>query len=201
MSTKILIIILLCLQTNTSKQLLASYDYVIFSNSNHVSHASDLVDLIETDIEQNLRSQLTLYLDAFLKGNVDEAFHHIYPDMLLWLKRDNPDSFSIADAKKFFKDLTVDLRLLEEQKGFKTNYELGDIVHRVDLGSEKIYTILTSLNAKKDMHEIRMGGEIIAITIDNGKTWKFIQKDADTSPEILRIRFSNSIVEKIMEKN
>lgn len=196
MKTKNIILPLLCLvilSCNSNsvdsnfEQKLSQNDIIIDSNG-------------DNKIESNLKMQLKEYLIAFNGGDPDVAISYCYPDMFVILKQRFPEEFTIGGVKEMMRKTVRETKESAKKVNATFDLEIGDITNRVDLGSEKLYSVLFSLNTKKGLDEMKMGEEIIAISNNYGENWKFLSKDPELAPDILKMKFSEETVNKIMEK-
>lgn len=185
-----LVIIYSCVQNNEPKNVL--------STEKETTIRVDTVG--NQEIEKNLKDQLNNYLVAFNGGDPDIAISYCYPDMFVWMKQQFPAEYSMDFVKETFKKPVREMKKMVKEKKLSFEFKIGEITRRIDLGKDKIYTIVVSVIVKKDFDEISMGDEVVAITIDNGMNWKFIQKDPETTPDILKMKFSQSVVQQVMRK-
>ncbi|MEA1896620.1 MAG: hypothetical protein U9N53_03020 [Bacteroidota bacterium] len=153
------------------------------------------------EIEMNLKNQLYLYSVAVHEGDPDVAISYIYPDLLVYLKQQYPDDFSITSMKESFREMGRDMERTKEEMGLTYEYKIGKILNRIDLGSDKIYIIENYLIGKTDLEEYSERGVVVAITNDNGQNWTFMEKDPESIPPTLRMKFSEDVVRQIMKIN
>ena len=153
------------------------------------------------EIEMNLKNQLYLYSVAVHEGDADVAISYIYPDLLVYLKQQYPDEFSITSMKESFREMGRDMERTKKEMGLTYEYKIGKIINRIDLGHDKIYIIENYLIGKKDLEEYSERGVVVAITNDNGQNWTFMEKDPESIPPTLRMKFSEDVVRQIMKIN
>ncbi len=151
-------------------------------------------------IDSTLNVQIIEYLTAFNGGDTETVISYCYPDMFVWMKQQYPKGYSIEAVKEAFREFLGKMEEVKE-KNYIVDYEIGKINKRIETENHIIFTVEVSLVAKKGSDVIKNVDEIIAISIDYGKNWKFIQKDPEMSPNILRIKYSQDIIDQIMSKN
>ena len=158
--------------------------------------------------EQNVLRQTKSYYSAILTGDIENASHYVFEDCISY------------DQKHYFQELSNDevlYNFLKEasteaiklQEIFKKRGLYAEIINvsigpKVDSNEYLLYVInavaQVSLN-KSDGTEAYIHSAdtdaSLAISFDNGKTWKFMAINEDT-PNILRMRFSEDIINKIM---
>jgi len=182
--------------------LFASCNYQPNNSSTNQRESVIISDTTDnTAIDSNLKIQIKEYLTAFNGGDPETAISYCYPDMFVWMKQQYPNEYSIEAVKEMFREPIREMKKMAREKKLTYDFEIGKITKRIEVGSDRLYTVVVSIIAKKDFDEIKMGDEIIAISIDDGKNWKFIQKDPETAPDILRMKYSDDIVNQIMSKN
>ena len=152
-------------------------------------------------IESNLTKQLNEYLDAMWGGNIDKAIDYCYSDMFIWMKNELPEQYSMDLVKGYFKQLMEDFRSQQAKSGLEIEFKIGDIIKRIDLGQDKIYMIVTYIKGKKGYDEYSLGDVTIAISNNNGKDWKFLAREEESTPPIIRMKYSEEIVQEIMKKD
>lgn len=172
----------------------------IGKTNRNLSSPNSIILLSNSTIEKKLIEQLTEYLSSINGGNPDIAISYCYPDMFIYLKQQYPDEYSIELVKESFKELINDMKKSSKERDITYSFKVGDITRRIDLGKDKIYGIMTSVVAKKGFEEISAGGEVIAVSNDNGLNWKFIQKDTISTVPILSYKFTNEVIQLVMKE-
>jgi len=152
-------------------------------------------------IEKNLKNQLNEYLIAFNGGDPDKAVSYCYPDMFVYLKQKYPVEYSMEAIKEScIREPVRNMKRMMEEKNVTYEFKIGEITKRIDLGTDKIYIVVTSLIAKRDLDEITMGDKIVAISNDNGQNWTFMQKNPESTPPVLKMKFSQEVVRQVMSE-
>jgi hypothetical protein len=149
-----------------------------------------------------LKIQLNDYMKAMIYGNVDKVVSYEYPDMFIWMKKEAKrlgTPYTIEDFKKALIKIADDMSNFRSQNGWVISWTFDPIVKKAVFNNYVIYISLTTLIIKKDYTEIKNGDESICISSDQGKTWKFINKNENNTAEILRMRFPDYIVEQILK--
>ncbi|NQU32468.1 MAG: hypothetical protein HQ521_04475 [Bacteroidetes bacterium] len=150
------------------------------------------------EIEQIMVKQLNGYLTAFTQGDSDIAISYIYPGMFDLMKKEFPDEYSPEIMKEILSKPIEDLKKMQKEKNVKFVYEIGEITRRVNYGNDMLLTIVVRVKMKNGLDDISTGDEIIAISLDKGQTWKFLQLDKEISPKVLRLKYPESIVNKVI---
>ena len=154
------------------------------------------------EIKSVIRDQLKDYLDAFYSGNEDKAVSYQYPDMFVWMKKTAAKlgtTYTVEDLKKEYSRLSSEMRNLKSQGNVEFIWTLDPIEKKAEYQNYLIYTSITSLVVKKGYEEIKSGDVNICISADLGKTWKFISRGSEGTPDILRIKFPENIVQQILK--
>lgn len=161
------------------------------------------VTALSQDIQTNLRTQLNEYLVAFTKGDTERAVSYIYPDLFVWMEKKASTEgykYSPEDMKKDFAESLAEMNRVLSQTPKRVNFywSLENLKKIADLNNFIIYVCKTSLVGKIDNDEIKLGDVTVCISSDKGRTWKFLNRDDENCPEILKMRFPDSIVQKVM---
>ena len=160
---------------------------------------NNYTDLSENDSEKIkiIKTQLDDYLTAFLNGNSDIALTYCYPDLFEFMENQYPELNSIEEAKSIFKE-SIDALKEMAVNGVKYEFEVGEIKKVVDENNLEIFLIVTYLKVEKGLDSNTSGGEQFAISNDNGKTWKFLEKDANRNYlKVLKLNIPNRIVNQL----
>lgn len=170
--------------------------------SNKHSYEKNQIAKISNDsIENNLKSQLKEYLTAFYGEDPETAIRYCYPDMFIWMKKNLPDDYNMDLVKDVFRETVRDIKRSAIKNNLTIKFEVGEITKKIDLETDKLYTVVVYFIAKKKFDEVKTGGEVIGISNDNGLNWKFLDKSPESAPDILRMKFNESIVNQIMSEN
>ncbi len=163
------------------------------------------VTVLSQDIQTNLRTQLNEYLVAFTQGDTERAVNYIYPDLFVWMEKKAKNEgykYGLEDMKKDFAESLAEMNRIISQtpKKVKFFWSLEDLEKIAEVNNYIIYICKTSLIGKIENEEIKLGDVTVCISSDRGITWRFLNRDDENCPEILRIRFADSIVQKVMAK-
>lgn len=146
---------------------------------------------------RNIKVQMNEYLSAFINGNSDLALTYCYPDLFAFMDNQYSELNTIEEAKAIFKE-NIDALKEMAVNGVKYEFEVGDIKEVVNDENLKIYSVVTYLKVEKGLDSNTSGGEQFAISKDNGKTWKFLEKDANKNYiKVLSLNIPNRIVSRI----
>jgi len=179
--------------------LTASCNYQQNNSSTNQKESTIIVENGDNStIDSILKVQIKEYLTAFNGGNPETAISYCYPDIFIWMERQFPNDYNIESVKEMYRESINNLKKTAKEENLTYDFQIGEITNKIDLGDQKLYSVVVSIIAKKKFDEVKLGDEIIAISFDNGSNWKFIQKDPETAPSILKMKFSNDIVQQIM---
>ena len=157
-------------------------------------------------IEQNIMSQITTYMNALYRGDIEGAADFLYPDAITYFRKYYPNYFTDRDIiREFYKDISDSF--IEGLRGYKQRgMEIEFIVAKIDKIIETDAAILcvfglTIQVGKGDKYFYIVPTKddyTIGISLNMGKNWYFIARNEDT-PNILRLKFSNEVITKIMD--
>lgn len=152
--------------------------------------------------EINLLSQLNTYNKALLRGDIDNAKIYLYSDAIRYFRKYYTKLGDDEIAEEFFKSVSDEyqatIQVLEE-KGVIVELLPISLIKKISDGNNLIYLIDTSLTAYNEKVSIYTSPEtILGISINQGKNWTFITRNSD-SPNILRFRFNENVINQIME--
>lgn len=162
---------------------------------------SDKNLIVTFDAEINLKTQLDRYITAYNNEDAKTVMSYLYPDLFEYIQRATPDE----NINSFDFENEIVIKPVEKIKkrlkgtGVKYHFEIGEITNKVDYNESKIYTVIIYLVMTKDFKKTSSGDKIIAISLDNGENWKFMQKDEEMSKQILLMKFPKDIVETSMK--
>ena len=161
-------------------------------------------------IEQNIMNQTSTYSKALLRGDIDGAISFLYPDVTTYFKRYYPEEFTTEEInKELTKQSSEDaIKLTQSYINYGMSLELlvCDKPTIIDAGTALLCTfpITTQVcneeaKGEKCFHSIPTDEDyIVGVSFNNGQNWTFFARNSDT-PNILRLRFSNDVINKIME--
>ena len=177
-----------------------------YTPERQVASKTQKVSVVDTTSYVNadsiLKAQLLNYYTIYNSGDIDSALSLMYPGMFLYLKMEDPEGYeqNLDEIKAGLKLVADDMEQYELEYNTTINTVIKDIVKRVEYKSDKLYVVVSSMESKQGLNEINVGQEIIAISVDNGENWKFMQKDPDLTPEILRMSYPIEVINKLMYK-
>lgn len=155
------------------------------------------------DRDKLLMKQLSSYQNAVLSGNVDEAYTFLYKGILDHLRDKFPD-YNVDE--KFIKENILSatykvVKKVNETKQVDFNYVIGNILCRHEMNNTLVYVIATSLDANIDGENKSTPSKDIGISSDQGKSWKFMTRDEETTPVILSKLLDKQAIDMIMNCN
>ena len=155
----------------------------------------------ENKEEINMFSQFHSYLKALKRADIDNAMHYQYPDAAKYFKKYYPGESDDGVMRKIFEDMSM--QTIEQVKRFESHgVELSIVVSRrirkVTQGDNILFVFEIVSNMENENLQLHTTPDLtLAISTNGGKNWTFNAMNDDT-PNILRISFSNEIVDKVM---
>lgn len=151
--------------------------------------------------EENMLSQFRSYNLALLRGDIDNAIHYQYPDAAKYFKKYYLGESNDVVMRKLFEDLsmqTIEGVKRFESHGIEINIVVSRLIRKVTYGENIFYVFEIVSNMVSDNLQLHTTPDLtLAVSSNNGKNWTFNAMNDDT-PNILRISFSNEIVDKVM---
>ena len=151
--------------------------------------------------EINMLSQFKSYNNALWRGDIDNAIHYQYPDAAKYFMKYYPGESEDGVMRNIFEDMAM--QTIEQVKRFKSHgVELSIVVSRpirkVVQGENIFYVFEIVSNMVNENLQIHSTPDLtLAVSTNKGKNWTFNTINDDT-PNILRISYSNDIVDKVM---
>jgi len=156
--------------------------------------------ITSNDVDENLKKQLNEYNNALYGNNSNprRVLNFIYSDVFTYLKDQNPNNYSEEMVISLLNEPVLQLKKMAKENNLKYKMRVGDIVQRVSEGYKLIYKVEIYLDMEYGMEKHTTGDKILGVSLDNGKNWKFLEITPETTPVILRMKFSNNTISKIM---
>lgn len=152
-------------------------------------------------IEMNMLSQMKSYNSALVRGDYDNACHYLYPDAVKYFKRFYVGESDDNIMRHFFSCVTKDMVQTinnYENHGINIDIVVSRIIRKVTQGDNIIYVFEVVSNLTSPKLQIHTNpNQTIAISTNSGKNWTFNDINEDT-PNILRISYSNDVVDAVM---
>lgn len=156
----------------------------------------------KTTAEKNMLSQFNTYRNALMREDMDNFSLYIYKDAIKYFKRFAPSNYSDKDIiNVFYKSVSGQLSSSIETfaaKGITIDMTVQNIVRKVTYENSLIYVFNITTNIYKEKMCIHsLPEKTIGISSNHGTNWTFLALNDDT-PNILRMRFNQSIINQIM---
>jgi len=160
-------------------------------------------------VESNLISQINTYNSALLMGDIDNAKLYLYPDAIKYYKKFYPSNLSLDDiANNLFKEISeaaIELEKAWQKYGVDVDILVSGIERKIELGDTKIFvfsftTLFYMENAEEEkyFHSTTENDDLtVGISFNGGRNWYFIALN-DETPNILRLRLAQSVVNEVM---
>ena len=155
----------------------------------------------KTKEEKNMVSQFKSYNAALLRGDIDNASHYMNEDAVVYFRKFYPGMNDDDIMRKLFesvsKEMVEQIRRFESH-GVEIELVVGRIIRKVSQGDNIFYVFEISSNIFNENLQLHTSPELtLAISSNGGKNWTFNNINNDT-PNILRVSFSDDVVDKIM---
>lgn len=150
------------------------------------------------EAEINLREQLDDKFKALIRGDEVKVANYLYPGLFEWLDKEYPDEFSKESYVGMFVNEFVTAYERAINQGVESEIVIGEITKSIDYQGTKVSIILVDFISRKGDRKVEEHSQIISISEDNGKTWKFIEKEEGID-EVLSLKFPSQIVDRIID--
>ena len=155
----------------------------------------------ETKEEMNMLSQFKSYNTALLRGDIDNAAHYMNKDAVVYFRKFYPGMEDDGIMKKFFEivsDEMIEQIRRFESHGIELEFVVSRIIRKVTQGDNVFYVFEIVSNMYNENLQLHTEPEsTLAVSNNGGKNWTFNTMNEDT-PNILRVSFSDDVVDKIM---
>lgn len=167
-------------------------------NSNLAELPDISTEISETGIEENLKTQLTIYFNAILNGEPSKAMDYCLPEMFAYFQEGYPELSRTEIENQLIKDVSIKFKEEQERRGFKFQFEINDLQKKYAWGNNVVYEVTTYIHVTEKLRKVSEGDKILALSDDNGFSWKFIQKDDEVIRPILLMKYTEEIVNNII---
>lgn len=145
------------------------------------------------DNEINFLNQFNAYAKAFNDGNI-ESLNFIYPDLFEYFYDELQGKYSINEIKSSYIE-----ELYKQFPGeSKFEFRVSKILNKVKYQNSLIYAVSYHLKRGNQNDYTLVGGEMIAISADNGKKWKFIERDQEYTIPVLSKKYPDRVISEIL---
>lgn len=152
-------------------------------------------------MEENMLSQFSSYNSALLRGDFDNASRYQYKDAIRYFSKFYPGKADDAIMKSFFSSVSDEMiQTINKYRDHGINLDtvVSRILRKVSQGNNVIYVFEIASNMVGDKLQIHTAPDkTIAVSSNEGKNWTYNAVNEDT-PNILRVSFSDEIVDKVM---
>lgn len=155
-----------------------------------------------TKEEENVKNQYYSFFHCIDSGDKANAVKYLmYPDYIDWLHKQAPE-YTLAEVKSMSEDVLYEMyqttRYLKTMKGISNvTIKMTDMKYKQKVGNNFIYAFEYAIQFKYEGQLLYSPDISLAISLDNGKSFYFLALSPD-SPEILKSRFSQSVIDKVM---
>lgn len=152
-------------------------------------------------VEKNMISQFGSYNIALLRGDYDNACRYQYQDAVKYFRKFYPGENDETIMRNFFasvSDEMVQAIKRYQEHGIELNIVVSRITRKITQGNNIIYVFEIVSNMIGNKLQIHTSSEeTIAISTNGGQNWTFNTVNEDT-PNILRVSYSEDVVNKVM---
>ena len=155
-----------------------------------------------TKEEENVKKQFYSFFHYIDLGDKANAVKYLmYPDYIDWLHKQAPE-YTLAEVKSMSEDVLFEMyqttRYLKTMKGISNvAVKMTDMKYKQKVGNNLIYAFEYAIQFKYEGQLLYSPDISLVISLDNGKSFYFLALSPD-SPEILKPRFSQSVIDKVM---
>ena len=149
--------------------------------------------------EENLKKQFNEYSELILTGDID-VIKYLYSGIFKDIRESLPEAHNLSD-KRIFEIVFNEAQFLTEVNSgkIKVNFEIIEIYKKIQFENKMVYRISTLTTVTSNDSEKDLEGDVIAVSFDNGKNWKFVENEPDSIKKVLSYDFSESEINKIFD--
>jgi len=142
---------------------------------------------------KNIELEITKYFKALDDNDADKVIEFMYPDIFVYLKNQFPNEYSAKMIKDVIRESMTSIDNVDKMVDSR-HYEFGEFEQHIDEDGIKVYTVTTYIIWEMNGKERVEGSEQLAISLDNGGTWKFVEKQTkDEFLPLLKISIPNRL--------
>ncbi|AGY54301.1 hypothetical protein BRDCF_p1674 [Bacteroidales bacterium CF] len=146
------------------------------------------------DSEINFLNQFNTYGKAFYNGNINESVNFIYPDIFEYLYDKLQGKYSINEIKSSY----IEELYKQFSSESKFEFRISKILNKVKYQNSLIYAVSYHLKRGNQNDYTLVGGEMIAISADNGKKWKFMERNQEFTIPVLSKKYPDRVISEIL---
>ena len=178
-----------CINSNTSK--------------NNSSNETTLKDSTAVDIkiisEKELKRDIEIYLNSMIIGDVSETFKYTHKISMDLLRKRYPEYKTTESLVSFFKNQFKNAHVDEINKSLNMKFIPGEIIGGAVNNNTKIYCVEFRRVGSNATDNVNLQGNVIALSDNNGKDWKFIEYDIPNKDKFISL-LSQYYPEKIVKQ-
>lgn len=159
----------------------------------------------ETAAEKNMLNQFKSYCNSLFKNDINKFSEYLYHDMILYYKKFVPAYYDDVDiVNELCRLSSMQLEeLMDICESQKVDIEMAvkNIEQEICFGDTLIHVFNITLNlyrGDKGIHD--QPERTIGFSFNRGANWTFLAINEDTR-NILRMRFNESIINKILHRS
>jgi hypothetical protein len=163
---------------------------------------NDYKQVDNVELERNLKLTLQEYLDLKLNLEIEKSSIYIHPISWEILKLKFPEEKDIEGIKRKIAELFQSSNIKQMNEEFNMSYNVGSILDTLSFQDERIFILDYERKGENKFDKIYEKSLTIAITENNGDTWKFIGIDEEYLKQIeklLRNKYPTTIVDRIFK--
>ena len=152
-------------------------------------------------IEENMLSQFASMNLACLRGDYDNVCRYLYQDAAKYYRKFYPGESDDAIMRGFFSSMSdemIQTMRNYEEHGIELSIVVSRVIRKVAQDDNIIYVFEIVSNMISDNLQVHTDpDQTIAVSTNGGKNWTFNAFNDDV-PNILRISYSEDVVDKVM---
>lgn len=173
------------------------------TNKNDLLGETSLKESTTVDIkiisEKSLKRDLEIYLNSMVIGDVSETFKYTHKISMDLLKKSYPEYKTTESLVSFFKDQFKNAHVDEMHKSMNMKFIPGEIIGGAVNNNTKIYCVEFRRVGSNATDNVNLQGNVIALSDNNGKDWKFIEYDIPNKDKFISL-LSKFYPEKIVKQ-
>lgn len=176
-------------------------------NTTYTTNDEEVAEFFNTRSSDSIaiHAEVQKFGSAFFGGDPEVAVDLMYDGVWSYLQEQQPN---VQNAAAKMRKMMIS-QIEEMSDNFKKNkqrieIEVVNVHYAGEQDGRRLYLVNAFVNLVKE--DIKQGdpmqsfpNDIIAISNNNGKDWKFVQYDPEISAPMLRKRFSDKIVYNVLQ--
>lgn len=153
-------------------------------------------------VESNLRKDVYGYYNTLKNGNVEKCFQYLHSINEEYLQKEFPGQNTIAVTKEQLRLAAIQLNKFKINLNAKIEFKIKKLNNKINDEHEIIYFCESNfiVSKEKNKDSIKTNTNLIAISENKGKSFKFIQADdIELCKNTLKLKYSFNTIQKIIK--